>query len=645
MTLQVLDNRKRDLPVLGTTAARRAAAARRPVERCRRAWTALALLSISLGATPAAAQHDCNAYPDWDDIEWFRGCLEQQGQDEDWVTEHLSGAAWFTNNPAIVQLLLRAGADPQAVDNEGVTPLHLAAWNSNPVVTAHLLAAGADPNALDNEGYTPLHHAARRGWSGRVIARLLAAGADPLAESNDGRTPLHSALLGYMEGVRDLVSALVQGGGAANLTPLQLAALESDAAAVTSLLAEGADANVVDGYGWSPLHLAMPRAGPEVVSALLEAGADPNAQSVDGLTALHLAARHSTSAVVADLLRAGADPNAEAGEEEAAKTPLHLAAAWNDDPSVVLALLEGGASAAKRDGNGVRAVDFARYNVRMTGSAAYPRLLVTRPTALVAGRAVTGNLQSSDGVGSLYGHYDEWSYSARAGQHVVITMDSDDVDALLVVLRDDGSQVARDDDGGTGLNARVEFRAPVTGRYTIVAASRRRLYSERPARYTLRLEQSAGDAREGPRSHGPLGQRAASPSRRLDAVRPARIPEAVACNWTRPSHPVWRMLVLPPTLALGSLPAIAQSGSEAVVCVGSERLTFATNPIRRVYTKDMEIVYRIGAAIGQRDQIDSAPGSCSSHSKRRTPQWTITTIVHCVGKPLQRSIRYNSDLP
>lgn len=178
--MQVLDNRKQDLTLCGATAAGRPVAARGPVERCRRAWTALALLSISLVATPAAAQHDCDAYPDWDDIEWFRGCLEQQGRDEDWVTEKLSGAAWFTDNPAIVQLLLRAGADPQAVDNEGVTPLHLSAWNSNPVVTAHLLAAGADPNALDNEGYTPLHHAARRGWSGRVIARLLAAGADPL---------------------------------------------------------------------------------------------------------------------------------------------------------------------------------------------------------------------------------------------------------------------------------------------------------------------------------------------------------------------------------------------------------------------------------------------------------------------------------
>ena len=73
---------------------------------------------------------------------------------------------------------------------------------------------------------------------------------------------------------------------------------------------------------------------------------------------------------------------------------------------------------------------------------------------------------------------------------------------------------------------------------------------------------------------------------------------------TQQSRLVGRPLALALAVATGSLPAAAQSGSEAVVCVGSERRTLATNPIRRVYTKDMEIVYRIGADIGQRDQIE-----------------------------------------
>ena len=62
-------------------------------------------------------------------------------------------------------------------------------------------------------------------------------------------------------------------------------------------------------------------------------------------------------------------------------------------------------------------------------------------------------------------------------------------------------------------------------------------------------------------------------------------------------------------VAATSLPAAAQSGSEAVVCVGSETRTLATNPIRRVYTEDMEVVYRTGVDIDQRAQIERTLGS------------------------------------
>lgn len=73
---------------------------------------------------------------------------------------------------------------------------------------------------------------------------------------------------------------------------------------------------------------------------------------------------------------------------------------------------------------------------------------------------------------------------------------------------------------------------------------------------------------------------------------------------TRDDHQLVGLLALALALAAGSLPAAAQSGSEAVVCVGSETRTLATNPIRRIYTEDMEIVYRTGVDIGQRAQIE-----------------------------------------
>ena len=62
------------------------------------------------------------------------------------------------NNPDIINALIQAGADVNAKDEEGETPLHGAAdENTNPDIIIALVQAGANINAQDRLlGSTPL---------------------------------------------------------------------------------------------------------------------------------------------------------------------------------------------------------------------------------------------------------------------------------------------------------------------------------------------------------------------------------------------------------------------------------------------------------------------------------------------------------
>jgi len=75
---------------------------------------------------------------------------------------------------------------------------------------------------------------------------------------------------------------------------------------------------------------------------------------------------------------------------------------------------------------------------------------------------------------------------------------------------------------------------------------------------------------------------------------------------SRHTCPTAGLLAVACVLVGGIPPAAAQFGSGTVVCVGSETRTHQAKPIRRVYTEDMEVVYRTGVDLGQRDQMEGA---------------------------------------
>ena len=78
---------------------------------------------------------------------------------------------------ADVMECVAAGADPNARNESGETPLHVAAAsNDNPAVIATLVDAGADPNARNKSGKTPLHEAAASNDNPAVFATLMDTG-------------------------------------------------------------------------------------------------------------------------------------------------------------------------------------------------------------------------------------------------------------------------------------------------------------------------------------------------------------------------------------------------------------------------------------------------------------------------------------
>ena len=111
------------------------------------------------------------------------------------------------DNVKILQLLsLGYSAQQKFSEAEGGSPLHVAASEGH-VLTSHILVqAGAELDALDNEQNSPLMLACIKGQP-PVVRYLLQAGADLTLRGDDGMTCLHlAAQNGHLECVQDILS-------------------------------------------------------------------------------------------------------------------------------------------------------------------------------------------------------------------------------------------------------------------------------------------------------------------------------------------------------------------------------------------------------------------------------------------------------
>jgi ankyrin repeat protein len=107
------------------------------------------------------------------------------------VNEDLLGAA-TTGDAAKVKQAIAKGADVNATDERGWTPLILASRIGGVDAVKFLIEKGAKVNVKDNAGMTPLMHASAFGHSA-AVKLLIERGADVSMKDNHGDTALEWA--------------------------------------------------------------------------------------------------------------------------------------------------------------------------------------------------------------------------------------------------------------------------------------------------------------------------------------------------------------------------------------------------------------------------------------------------------------------
>jgi ankyrin repeat protein len=90
------------------------------------------------------------------------------------------------DRPEVQRLLIRSGADPNAVNEDGISPLHIASY---PHYAALLLRHGARVNLAAKNGDTPLHSLASERERADVIQVIIDAGGNRRLRNRQGQTP------------------------------------------------------------------------------------------------------------------------------------------------------------------------------------------------------------------------------------------------------------------------------------------------------------------------------------------------------------------------------------------------------------------------------------------------------------------------
>lgn len=123
-------------------------------------------------------------------------------------------AASARNHLFTVDILLKAGADPNIQTKSGWSPLHYAIHNGNEEMAALIIKHSPNPNLETLNGIRPLHFAAQRGLA-TICMDLIAIGAERDATEEHNLTALRLAVA---ENRLQIVEILIASGADPNIT-------------------------------------------------------------------------------------------------------------------------------------------------------------------------------------------------------------------------------------------------------------------------------------------------------------------------------------------------------------------------------------------------------------------------------------------
>ncbi len=291
------------------------------------------------------------------------------------------------------QSLVKAGADVNLPNPDGITPLVNALDNRRFDIAMFLLDEGANPHTWDWWGRTPLYTAvtmnvaggrggfggpggpggrggaAPGGPGGRGGAGPGGGGGEPAAPAVTAMQVIDRLLDMGVDTNHQLTQKRPYGSGGGRFEqydrrggtgPLMIAVMNNDHEAVDALLAHGAEVDLRNTFQMTPLMIAAGMSGTgraggggggpggadqsrsvRTIEMLLDAGADVNAQVVDS---------HTKTAVLVSYVQ---------GRDQEGKTAL-MAAAEGGRDRIVKLLLDRGADPSIKDATGKTALDFAQ---------------------------------------------------------------------------------------------------------------------------------------------------------------------------------------------------------------------------------------------------------------------------------------------